>query len=617
MRFAEGSAGGCPAAWVRLWALLKRAFAILFRQSSRDTGGNCPAPADLARISAELRDLNGRTERYFLEIGERLSEFAGIARHLSADMAALSELVCGKNTGASQILGSVLGRLREMESQAGSGDRKLADLCASARQVERAFTGFANTVAVFRVLASMTRIEASRLGQAGGEFGDLAEEVQSLAGAIESSGQSVLEASLALQQRVQAALVRVTTLHGHELKELPALVEAVMESLGSFQDRQRRAGETSRRGAADYRDVSSAIADLITAIQFHDITRQQIEHVADALDELHDEAQGHLSRGSPADRRTGAVLALQSSQLSNTGRTFLSAVDRMERDLDRIGERVVGMADSGRTLMGVAEDEQDSFFLQMESRFTAVLKIAGKCAEVEVETQATLADLTGAAQRMEETVDAVRQIGNRIHRIAINAAIRAEHIGKAGHSLAVVAESMQRLALQTNQVTSEVAGVLGSIREAAGTWSGGLALLTAAESSGGDVCSAMRGTILKIHSASEAAFGRIRQIGALSRRLGDAIRSARAGFSAGPLFAGVIEGARSTLGTLSAQALQTPADGDPAVPLPAYEAFASRYTMQAERDVHESVAAGEGAAPLLAPVAESGGGDLGENVELF
>ena len=90
---------------------------------------------------------------------------------------------------------------------------------------------------------------------------------------------------------MQSALTKVTGLRARELAEMPSLIAEVMTGLESLEDRHRRAVEVFLRQAAEYQKVSAAFEDLITAIQFHDITRQQIEHVADALRRLRVEFQ--------------------------------------------------------------------------------------------------------------------------------------------------------------------------------------------------------------------------------------------------------------------------------------------------------------------------------------
>jgi len=178
----------------------------------------------LEQVIADLESLNGRTEQDFLAVGGKLVEFVGAARQLSSDMAALSELIRGRDgCHASQLLTRVLEQLRDIEARAEAGDRALASVCDSTREVGRTFHGFGEMVSVFRVLGSLTRIETARLGHAGAEFGNLAEEVNALTQNIESSGQGILDASSILHRNMQSALAKITGLRAEELQELPSI----------------------------------------------------------------------------------------------------------------------------------------------------------------------------------------------------------------------------------------------------------------------------------------------------------------------------------------------------------------------------------------------------------
>jgi hypothetical protein len=131
----------------------------------------------------------------------------------------------------------------------------------------------------------------------------------------------------------------------------------------------------------------------------------------------------------------------------------------------------------------------------------------------------------------------------------------------------------------------------------------------------------MRNTILELHSSSECSSGRIVQIAALGSRLGNDIGALCQSFSAGRLFAEVVNRSCGELERLGAGAGAGPgtspdAGADSTQEL---EQFAQHYTMQMERDVHASVARG---AALAAPEATEArvaleDGNLGDNVELF
>jgi alkylated DNA nucleotide flippase Atl1 len=597
-----------------LGRLLERTIAVV-RRRHRTVSKDCGLLLD--RVITDLEGLNRATEQDFLTIGGNLMGFVTGARQLSSDMAALEQIFGRQDGQASQVLSRVLERSQQMEARAEAGDQALAGVCDSARHIGRTFRGFQDTVSVFRVLGSLTRIETARLGNAGEEFGNLAEEVTTLTKSIEASGQGILDASAALHQKLQSALAKVTGLRASELAELPILVGEVETGLRSLEERHRQAIEVFLRQAAEYEKVSAAFEDLITAIQFHDITRQQVEHVVDALRRLRTEFQGCRNRSENLDVR--AVLALQSSQLSNAEQVFGSSVGRIERDLDGIAGRVREMAETSKTLIGSSANEQDSFFLQMEGRFTAILKVVGTCAEADVETQSVLGELEATVKGMRDSVAEIRQIEIRIRRMAINATIRAIQIGNAGSALNVVAEVMQRLALDSGGITDTVAGDLDAISDAANRLSGGSGWTQSGEESEtGSVLPEMRAALLELHSSSEASASRLSQITATSARLSEEIRSVRANFSAGAIFTETILSACSTLDGIGGQAKPVVRDSKVAA-AQHLEDLASRYTMQAERDVHQSLTTGAANPPAPAdrsaevPFEEG----LGANVELF
>jgi alkylated DNA nucleotide flippase Atl1 len=572
----------------------------------------------LERVITDLENLNRRTEQDFLGIGGKLMGFVTGARQLSADMAALETIFGTQDRHASEVLNRVLERSKQIEARAEAGHQALAGVCDSARQIGRTFRGFQDTVSNFRVLGSLTRIETARLGNAGQEFGHLAEEVSTLTESIESSGQGILDVSSALHQNMQLALTKVTGLRTRELAELPSLIADVMNGLESLEDRHRRAVEVFLQQAAEYRQVSAAFEDLITAIQFHDITRQQIEHVADALRRLRAEWQEGCRDRSSARLDARAVLALQASQLSHAEGVFTSSAGRIEQDLDGIAGRVRNMAETSLTLMGHSANAQDSFFAQMEARFTAIFKVLGTCVEAEGETQGVLAELEETVGRMRDSVAQIRLIEIRIHRTAINATIRAVQIGDAGSALNVLAGVMQRVALDSSSITDKITGDLDAISDTANGLSGGSGGTEAGKESGTDrVLPEMRTAMLELQSSSEASFSRLNQITPLSRQLGDEIQSVRAGFSAGTLFAEAIQRARSTLEEIGGQAGHAAADEEIAARA-RLEDLATHYTMQAEREVHSSVMTGVANQAAPAEAAEPAGGEnLGDNVELF
>jgi hypothetical protein len=124
----------------------------------------------------------------------------------------------------------------------------------------------------------------------------------------------------------------------------------------------------------------------------------------------------------------------------------------------------------------------------------------------------------------------------------------------------------------------------------------------------------IRGAVEELHSSSELSSNRMNQIADLGAQLAADIGPIRSGFSAGTRFAEVVNRARRELDILSAGTSQGSLENTELGHLEA------RYTMQTQRDIHESVLQGTeyvSSSPVETPEAGREEGDLGANVELF
>jgi methyl-accepting chemotaxis protein len=545
----------------------------------------------IEQVIRDLEDLNGRTEKDFLTAGDMLIHFRTDMRRISSDMLALSELIHGLHgESATLALDRILELSSSLSTQVERSSHALAELRGHSGRLRLAFGGLRSTVAVFRTLCTLTRIETSRMGNTGSGFADLAAEARPLSESIQSCGESILESSNELDCRVLQVMQRANDLRDRQIKDLPVLMADVTSCLAAFTERRARARESSAQQAERSQALSESVNDMVGSVQFHDITRQQVEHVIEALRQLPPEPGA-----TPISPESRAIIAMQSSQLASAAGQFAASVDRTHRDLGNISTRVADVAKVSRTLMGMSAEEQDGFFLDMETRFTAILKMLAVCAAEQVEMEQTVAQLDQTIVGMFGSVDAIRGIEIRIQRIALNAVIRAVHLGRAGDGLHVIAEIMCRLALDSNRSTEDAGSALQAIRDASRN-----VRAPSDSTPAQQVIDNMRREILDLHTSGESSYSRVTAISLLSEQLVREIGALRDGFSAGGLFAEVSAKARAELDRIAGQAIPASAE--------ALELLSHRYTMQTERDVHLAVSSG---------AAVETAGDLGGNVELF
>jgi len=577
------------------------------------------APAgSLGQVIADLDLLNHDTEQDFLRIGGKLTEFMQAVSVISAELTALASSEQGQR--ASQALKQALARSTEMSAALGDRGGGLAGMHREVGLLKRTLKGLQGTVSTFHTLALLTRIETARLGSAGADFSCVADDVGLLAGRVHSRVESALAIAESLIPPIESAMREISLLEAGQARNLPALISQTLASLSSFREIQGKAHDSSIRLESQYSAISSAFKKLIVSIQFHDITRQQVEHVVEVLRRLSSDHEGQDGSISRHPRGMSAVLVLQSAQLADAAEKFAASVMTVERNLEEIANHVLGMAHESRALAGLNKDEKGSIFLPMEQDCGAILTSLRRTADSEAATRAARKGLEGTIGEMRGPIQEIQKIELQMRRVALNARISAFHLGNTGSALEVLAGSVQQLASECRERSES----LGSMSEAATRSSLDCGLDPADISAKEDVSIAeLRQAVEELHASTERSFAQIVQIVAHGDSLAGDLVSTRKGFSVGSLFAGAVKRVRGSMKLIGEQAQAGLAHQAGDEQEPGLAEFVSHYTMQAERDVHEGVTREVTGLAYVVGTTEvqnsqlGGADELGDNVEFF
>jgi hypothetical protein len=571
----------------------------------------------LGHVIADLDSLNHDTEQGFLSIGGKLAEFMQTVSVISSELTALANTEHGQK--ASQALTHALDRATEMRVAQKDRDGDLSGMLHKIGLLKRTLSKFEETVSAFRTLGLLTRIETARLGSTGDDFSDLASDVSLLADQVHSKVASALSIADSLIPPIENAMQEISHLEAGQSKDLPALISGTLASLSSFREVQDKSHESSDRLGAQYGAISDAFKKLIVSIQFHDITRQQVEHVIEVLRRLSSEPVKLDGNPPRHPRGTTAVLALQSAQLADADKKFGASVESVERNLEGIAKHVLEMADESRALSGVRDDGKGSFFLPMERDCGAILISLGHTANAESATRSTRKGLAETIGQMSSPIQEILQIEAKMRMMALNARISAFHLGADGSALDVLAGSVQQLALECKERSELLVTSLGSMSDAVtrshGEDDGGVP-------ANGDGCmDELRNAVKDLHSATERSFALISQIVARGDRLAEDLVSTRKDFSVGTLFAEAVTRARGSMQEIGDKAQEGLPSDDGEESESGLADFMSLYTMQAELDVHQNVTSvSTGTAPATIDsqnISPGEADELGDTVEFF
>lgn len=585
----------------------------------KDSAGLCASGLDgLSR--GFLKSFHGR-EDDFLRLGRSLDEFNSLAQGVSGRASDLAEMTSGDAIGdAAQRLASHLERLGQACGQA-EGAVDLATLDGVAQlgaKLTESMRDFGRLVKHLTMLGIATRIESARLGNQGMGFSTLADDVEKLAGKIVSSSDKILGRALSLVGQCHEASKSIS-----EMNAMRSSCSAnAMTMLRGDLDALRGLMDSSRQIAVgisgDAESIVRSVSEAVLSMQFHDIIRQQLEHVAEATDEARNMAlEGPMTEGghnaSDWEELSGwmlSVLTLQRSQLGNARMRFAEAMQSLSSSLEDIAGRVENIAARAGSL---AEQEggQGGVLKQIEVEVAHIAQSLREYSALEQRMSAVLGEVAASIEDMSASVAEIEEVGSEIELIALNASVKAAHTGEEGKALGVLASAIQKLSVDARGQTEGIMALLGAvdpgalIGKGASSVSENIAYLDSVITDLDLAVSELKS--LESRSAEAAALVQ-RMAGELSGDIARAVESLEFQY-------GLIDdmtSAESRLDDLTEILRQAlPAGMEPSHS-PRLKEMLERYTMDAERLVHESVlgiSSGDSAV--------TDDGDYGGNVELF
>ena len=565
--------------------------------------------AALLSVVQHLRQLNQGTEKDFLAAGEELTTILATERQVTEDLTELARAFSRESGGRNiEALSQMRLHFQRVEDSIRSGRETFVVVRGAGSEVGKALSGLERILPELRAVGTATKIEAARLGAAGRDFAMVAEEVNRLTQQIGTDVNAVVEASTALNRRIDGSVKALSELSERQIRELPEAVNGLLQAIDGMNAGQNRALGVTEQMRLQSAAVEECISRLVTQLQFHDIVRQQIEHVIEAVEAL-------KQAGHKPTHDTGTTLEIQVSQLENASATYSHSTSEIACELGKIIERVGAMAGFCRDFFSAGAG-QESVFLSVEKSLSSVLGSYRECTESEQSMAEAARLLASTLRQMRESAASVDSIDVRMQRVALNATIRAAHIGNQGQALGVLADNIHALARMCGARAGSVVELLEKMMEAAAELDSG-----ATAGAAGDDGSSLqvKAALGDMHSASEAAFSRLQRVELLCMRLEAGVTELRGRFGSPEQFTDAVEGAARSLRELAGTARSTRTGATESSQL---AHLSGAYTMQKEREIHALVtgaARKEGEAvevPVTEPppVAES---EFGDNVELF
>ena len=620
-----------------------------------------PWEVPLRDSKAEIDRLNAAMEKEFLSITAQLQDFYGEARVISDLSSSVATQLSGDRiTATIEGLCGILDRVKQLESNSRLGAETLNEILGMLDAIQESGMRFRGITRILGVLCVTVQIESARFGNDDIGFDTLAGDIRKLALDIESKFTGILNHSHELGRVIEETVSKIIGADTGRSNREKLILDNIRLALQSLRERHLLSSGTAAGVAERYRKISGNIAEIVTSVQFHDITRQRFEHVGNALVELipgvaglEGEKGGRLASlfGSFSKKvgpgpveavetanppatpgRMAGICKLQERQLGSSTDSLVEAVESIVGNLRAASSNISDMSREAQQIAGVCDEGGHCFLAGLETTLAPVTAALHEHVTANRQLSEAMRSVAAAVSDMATFVKSIEKIGFEINLIALNAIVKAEHIGERGAALGVLAEAVHDLALDTRTQSAQVSDLFKSIATAA---EGIVPEIEGGKDAPGTVATDLTED-LKLHietiqHVNEELLDLTSRMDAAGKALALNLEGAASNIGIHRQVADVTESIRTNLGELRAHILQVSGRAGEDMEDDLNE-LASTYTMESERTVHHSVTDGREQPLDAAPAAvvaelpqpleaeKPDGGeeeDLGDNVELF
>jgi len=422
----------------------------------------------LDALITELERLPAMTELRFLKVGAMLQEIA--ARLLTvgeaADMAA-GRLSGEEAQGVIKDMELLLDRLEDdllaADRSAGQISSLLGRILDELGVMEQLMENFTGHIGNLRMLKLLTNIQGASLTQGGMSFGNVATDIGTLSENIQIKSNAILTKGKSLNDYLAKGSVVVTGLVETQQKLSRTMVGSVRTEIAIMAEMHAKCSLAARDLSNRSGEISRNVSSIVVALQFQDITRQQMEHARDALVEVRKRLASEresANTGLLSDEMADICL-LQAAQLANSADELVNAVTGIATGLQAVSREAADSSARVHGLFSQADSVERSSLADIElglksllDAFAENMTVRERLADIIQATTLAMGEITGFAKEIDF-------VGSEIRLIALNAIIKAARAGKEGAAFGVIAENINK---QSDEICCQVTTINTTIQ---------------------------------------------------------------------------------------------------------------------------------------------------------
>jgi methyl-accepting chemotaxis protein len=318
-----------------------------------------------------------------------------------------------------------------------------------------------------RKFSVYTRIYSAHLEQQNAEFRILSDDIRNLTKKIDSDILQINEVLRSIKKKISQHLSMLSQLVTTQRDGTSRILEKTGRAFESLTKKQEDVQAISLHISEWSRSISHNVGEVVTSLQFHDITRQEMGKAKKAIDDIIQSIKS-LNQGDTHEPEAH-YMSLENKiidsgnaipgSLDLSRNKLVKAVDLIRQKLEEISLDVSSLTKKIHAIAGDTYEMEHSIISKIEDGLQTLIKTSEGICDV-----SNAIGLTSDSFREITAVLAnIESIGKELEILSINANIKASQLGREGGGLEVIADAIQGVAYEAITLMKKTSVILASM----------------------------------------------------------------------------------------------------------------------------------------------------------
>jgi hypothetical protein len=429
-----------------------------------NSDNSTPASCGLEKVRSDLQWLLQTTEE---AVAALVNSFGELAKetdsllHLASAIVDCVEDECVRSVLPSvQALGVAAKQFVSERLKSTSGILNTvtaeAELLSQLSQVTESQASIALKIKILNV---HTKIEVAHLGTVGVGFDYLARDLADFSRALTISTDELTNHTNRHRSANEMTQSVLSIELPHLREQLAAVEFSLMSALDVLDSGLTRLSKAPAQFKNSAEEITAQVTGVVVAVQGHDITRQQLEHVQEALEVISRKLDSNdASTTAPISEIAcgHAGLSIQISQLKAIREAFTEWASQIQACVGGI------FRISASELVGVGplvlEQEQS-----MSAQLLNIDSIERECKSYGEKLRSTLDGISHLSELVKEHIQKSESARNRLRLLTFNSIVEASHLGAKADAICVIANGIAEVSVEWSKISERSGAALQEI----------------------------------------------------------------------------------------------------------------------------------------------------------